>query len=231
MIEYKGIYLPEGETHLIEWMETVAARPDAAKFHPIIGGKPTYQAHKYMAALKYCRQRRVAVDVGAHAGLWSRIMALDFQQLVAFEPVAEHVKCWHKNLETAHNARLYRVACGEKRQIVSMHTRTPGSSGDTSVARSEDEPNAAERVSMVLLDDYGLKNVDFLKIDNEGYELYGLRGAEATLLRCRPVVIVEQKPGMAQRFGLPERGAVEYLQSLGAKLREGIQGDYVLSWD
>ncbi len=222
MIEWKGLYLPDGETHLQEWMEKVGHKID---------GKHTYQYHKYQAAIEYVKQKRMAVDIGAHAGLWTRVMALDFEHVTAFEPVLEHRSCWAKNVGTATNATLIGCALGMRHGTVQMHTRTVGSSGDTSVACPGQEPNAAKAVPMRTLDYYGLSDVDFIKIDNEGFEYYVLRGAIQTLVRCRPVVIVEQKPGMASRHGLKDLQAVEVLQSLGAKLRQQISGDYILSWD
>jgi hypothetical protein len=41
------------------------------------------------------------------------------------------------------------------------------------------------------LDSYALEDVGFVKIDVEGHELAALRGAEQTLRRCRPLVLVE----------------------------------------
>lgn len=222
MVEYKGLYLPEGEKHLQQWMDTVGHTRD---------GKPTYQYHKYAAALEYVKEFRCAVDVGAHVGLWSRVMALDFSTLVAFEPVPEHVRCWRKNLKDAANADLFAVALGARTGIVQMHTRTPGSSGDTSIALPGQSPNAAPAVPMHKLDDYFLEHIDFFKVDNEGYELFVVRGAAKTLLRCKPVIVIEQKPGMGQRFGYGDTAAVEYLESLGAILHKEISGDYILSWE
>ena len=42
MLNYKGIYLPDGEKHLPEWMDQANQWRD---------GKPCYQLHKYNAAL------------------------------------------------------------------------------------------------------------------------------------------------------------------------------------
>ena len=86
-----------------------------------------------------------------------------------------------------------------------------------------------------LINPYGLlfsqvTASNLVKIDCEGWELPVLRGAEVTLRCCKPTVIVEQKPGRAQRFGHADTGAVDYLQSLGAKLRAELSGDYILSW-
>lgn len=218
MIDYKGLKLPDGERHLPEWMDAVGHVRD---------GKPTYQYHKYEAALTHVKNRRLAVDVGAHAGLWSRVMALDFAEVRAFEPLAAHAACWRVNLERAANASLTECALGEAEGVVRIKSRTEGSSGDTSV--DVDGQEAAIR----RLDAFELRDVDFIKIDCEGYELFVLRGAEQMLRRCKPCVIVEQKPetGGFERYGIGEKDAVHYLESLGATLRAVIHGDYVLSWN
>ena len=85
---------------------------------------------------------------------------------------------------------------------------------------------------MNRLDDFNFQNVDFIKIDCEGYEYFVLRGAEKTLLQNKPCIIVEQKPetGM-EKYGIGITDGVKYLESLGAKRRASIQGDYILSWE
>lgn len=240
MKEYKGIFFPDGETHLIEWIDTVAARPDAAKFTPMRDGKATYQYHKYAAALEFCKRRRVAVDIGAHVGLWSRVMALDFAEVRAFEPMPEHADCWRQNMKGDNHAHLRQLALGDHAGEACVKTRTPGSSGDTGVDPSAERSSLrasvspeGEQVEMIRLDSLEIPVIDFIKIDCEGYEVFILKGARETLLRTRPCVIVEQKQetGMENRYGVGPRDAVDYLQSLGAKLRKGIQGDYILSWD
>jgi hypothetical protein len=91
--------------------------------------------------------------------------------------------------------------------------------------------NGSGDIPIHRLDEYRMKDVDFIKLDCEGYELLALRGAEQTLKTWMPVVCVEQKPGRAQKFGLPETGACDYLKSLGAIQRKEIGGDYFFSWE
>lgn len=213
MKNHRGLWLPDGETHLTAWIDTR---------NEIVDGKPTYQFHKLKAALKHCRRFRAAVDVGAHCGLWSMHLAKRFEQLHAFEPVAAHRDCWARNLEGL-GGLLYPCALGEREGSVAIRT-APSSSGDSWV-------DGEGEIPLRRLDDFDLADVDFLKLDCEGYELFALRGGEETLKRCRPCVIVEQKPGRAQKFGLPETGAVDYLRSLGAVLRKEMSGDFILSWD
>lgn len=213
MQQWRGLWLPDGETHLIDWMQ---------KQNEVVDGKPTYQYSKLKMALGHVKQFRVAVDVGGHCGLWSMHLAKKFGTVHAFEPVAEHRACFLKNVDLGSTVTLHECALGEKDGSVSIYT-APTSSGDSYVKGAGDIP-------LRRLDDFELPVVDFIKLDCEGYELHALGGAEQTLKRCRPAVIVEQKPGKAQQFGLPETGAVDYLQSLGAKLRASKSGDYVLSW-
>lgn len=208
-----GVWLPDGEQHLVDWM---------LKRGEIVDGKLTYQYHKLVAALGYVKQFRTAIDIGAHCGLWSTHLVKRFDTLHAFEPVAAHRECFNANVE-GYNALLYAVALGAAPGRVSMKT-APSSSGDTTVTEGDD-------VLLMTLDSYDLQDVDFIKLDCEGYELFALRGAEQTLLRCKPAICVEQKPGKAQQFGLEETEAVDWLQSLGAKVRQVLSGDYILSWD
>lgn len=220
MKTWRGLHFPDSEAHLMTWMESMNQER---------GGLPCYQLHKYDAALTYCSKRRVALDVGANVGLWSRVMAMDFQKVIAFEPVQQYADCWRKNVT---GAELHVMALGETAGTVQMMKATPDSCGDTrpaGVGRESGELVAAD-VEMRTLDSFELDQVDFLKCDNEGYELFVMRGGTDTLKRCRPVVCVEQKPGHGKTFGLSDTAAVDYLKTLGMKVREVISGDYILTW-
>ncbi len=95
-----------------------------------------------------------------------------------------------------------------------------GSSGNSTVA-------GPGEIRMLTLDSLDLQDVDFIKVDVEGFEENVLRGGEATLATWRPIVIVEQKRTMAARFGLPILGAVDFLKSLGYSVAQEISGDFI----
>jgi FkbM family methyltransferase len=220
MMKFDAWYLPDGEVHLPEWMRKVNRRVD---------GRLSYQFHKYEAVLPKIVQRRVAIDVGAHVGLWSYFLARDFARVEAFEPMPEHVDCWRANMVLRHNASLHRIALGADEREVRLRTRTAGSSGDTAI-----EPEGASvSAHQVTLDSFGFDDVDLIKVDCEGYELFVLQGGEATILRNRPVIIVEQKPhtGGAKRYGISDVAAVDYLRSIGMKtIVPPISGDWFMGW-
>ena len=220
--------LPEGETHLQGWMTTQQQRRL---------GRLGYQLHKYEAALALLppERRRHAVDVGAHVGLWSYYMAHDFQQLTAFEPKLQHLLLWHLNLASERlqpgptaTAVAHGVALGRTTGLVGLCTG-PASSGDTRVVPIDLAPHPTP-VMLKRLDDYRLTDVDLLKIDCEGYELFVVEGGEETIRRCKPVVVVEQKRGHGVQYDERDDAAQTLLARWGARTVTVLSGDVVMSW-
>jgi len=212
--------MPDKEEHLQKWMEVVNRR---------VHDRLTYQASKYDYASKFCKEKAVAIDVGAHIGLWSFLMAHQFERVVCFEPMPEHAECWRANMKFYSNCELHECALGETGGNVKLATYTPDSSGDTRIAAGE-----TGGTLMYTLDDFverlELPRVDFLKIDCEGYELFVLRGARETLIKHKPVVVVEQKGEMCEIYGAEKLAAVEFLKDLGAVQLGAEGGDYFMGW-
>jgi FkbM family methyltransferase len=211
--QVEGIWLPEGDVHFERMFLDF----------PKVGGKATYQYDVLEAGLAYCRGFEVAVDVGAHVGLWSRVLCDYFAKVLAFEPV--FTDCFRRNLEDKTNVTLYPVALSDRTGSVEMEINQ-GNSGTTHVARTP--TGQRETVPMTTLDSYRLDNVDLLKVDVEGWEYRVLRGAEETLLRFKPVVICEHK-GHEKAYE-ESQSAVDYLRTLGAELFEATKKDVIMGW-
>lgn len=206
--------MPDREQHLIDWMN--------ARGGEVVDGKGTYQLRKLQLATAYCRSKRVAVDIGAYAGLWSMQLEKQFAQVHAFEPMPEHCECFERNLAGSTRTVLHSCALGNSHKQVAMAQEE----FSTMCAHLTDAPGD---IQVQRLDDFALTEVDFIKIDCEGYELHVLKGGEQTIRENLPVIIVEQKPGLAQRFGLPEIGAVDYLRmTMGYRQAEVHAGDYIM---
>lgn len=224
MKQWRGWSFPDGEEHLIDWMQ---------KVNRVEYGRPSYQFNKYRVAADLCRRRRTAVDVGANVGLWSWPMSYEFARVIAFEPVRDYATCWRANMIDRNNAELIEMALGDETAFVTMACFTPGSHGDTRVRAPGDNGRVVDRAVPLGRIDDGFPNmvdVDLVKVDCEGYELYVLKGAEQMLRRERPVVIVEQKPGKAAAYGLRDTEAVNFLLGLGMSLHSELAGDYILTW-
>jgi FkbM family methyltransferase len=204
-------YWPDHETHLIEWLDKTPPY--------VLNGRKAYQGNKQAVALRHCRSFHTAIDVGAHIGLWSFNLACRFEMVHAFEPVAEHRECFAKNV-TADEVVLHDCALGAAPGHVSMDV-APGSSGDSKVT-------AGDEVEVRTLDSFGIRNVDFIKIDCEGYETSVVQGARETILQWKPTIIVEQKRDFGARFGFRPKEAVELLVSWGYKEVAEYGGDHIM---
>ena len=208
MFQFQDWWLPEGETHLVEYLRM----------------RPQYQPVHRQVSLQYVRQFRNAVDIGAHIGLWSRELSERFGHVHAFEPVAEYAECFLRNVPRG-NVTLHRYALGREAGHVAVEFAKPGSSGETFVRE------APAGLPMRTLDSFELDEVDFIKIDVEGFELFVCEGALETLIHCRPVVVIEQKAHGSSYFGVPQYAARDYLVELGASVLHQVNDDWVLGWE
>lgn len=216
MIERGGVWLPDGEQHLVEWM---------AKRNQRVRGVLTYQYSKLERALSLTHGRDCAIDVGAHCGLWSMHLGHEFGAVHAFEPVKDHVDCLMRNCSGLMNIHIHEHALGEKPGYVAMHTDAT-SSGDTYPL-----PGGEGNIRVMAYDDLAIGcKPNLVKLDCEGYELFALRGMRKMLESCKPVVVVEQKPGKATKYGLNDTDAIPFLESLGANVVAVQSGDYFCAW-
>jgi FkbM family methyltransferase len=153
-----------------------------------------WEPHLVRLFAKHVRPGTVAVDVGAHIGTHSISLAnlVGAQGVVyAFEPQRK----LHREL--VHNARLngldnivpLRFALGSKSEIVEMAVATKLNEGGTAVG------SGGDRAEMRKLDEFGLNNVSLIKIDVESYEDFVLDGARETILRNKPVIVIEIQGG------------------------------------
>lgn len=153
------------------------------------------QLHKWVAlaadvdkAMPYVRRHGIAIDGGAHVGLWSTRLARHFQWVFAFEPVPANFACLQRNAQQ--NVVIVNAALGEREGLVSfvMEKYSVSHHIDRGEAGKERIP-----VAMTTIDDFELEDVGFLKLDVEGCELAALQGAVKTIARSRPLLHIEVK--------------------------------------
>lgn len=166
-----------------------------------------FQIDHLELALKHCNSRRLAVDGGAHIGTWTKALADQFLKVMAFEPAPDTFACLTENVKACANVAPMHAALGAKRGrcvIVDDPARI-GNTGARYVGSGDD-------VDVMALDQFEFTDLDFLKLDVEGYELEAINGAAETLGRCHPVVMIEVKK---LRPGRDPLWAVQRLMQLG----------------
>jgi FkbM family methyltransferase len=214
---YKGVWLPATDTHFPAMMDK----------NPEVHGRGTYQHKKFVASMRYVHKRRVALDIGAHVGFWTMSLRRNFEQVIAFEPHALHAELFRRNIAGAKNVVLHEVALGAGSGMVDL-IYTAGNTGNTHI-----KMGPGSQVPMTTLESYTsqLAEVDFIKVDVEGFELNVLEGATPTILRCKPVIICENKGNDTKNFeGEGKQNAIAYLESLGMVRAKDLGGDFIMIW-
>ena len=190
---------------------------DSAKaLHPAVApgwdaSFPTSRVHGEVAqcellrqVVKMCPQKRVAIDVGAHIGLWSRNLKKYFADVLAFEPIKENAECFQRNVAGIPNIWLAQFALGDVDAVVDMRRPEQSNSGmwhamPQSPRSTKDDDRAQYDVEMRRLDGCPLKFCDLLKIDVEGLEGRVLLGAAQTVQTHRPVIVFEDN-GLGKKY-------------------------------
>lgn len=167
--------------------------------------------HEFVARARHARG---IVDVGANAGLYTyhAVAVAPEVPTLALEPITELAELLCANLKRNLRgaARVANVAASDTAGEAEFFV---ADSDEVSSLRSdhvyEYEGNAGARrlVRTATLDqlipEHGLNDVDLIKIDVEGHELSVLRGAEETLRRHRPTLLLEvKKPNVGEARAL-----------------------------
>ena len=140
----------------------------------------------------------VALDIGAHIGTHTFAMARavgDLGKVIAFEPQLKTCREHFMNaaLNGATNIYTFWAALGDKSgeidlpnfipqcEIVQLHDHAYGLSGI--------------KAPLITLDSLAINNVSLMKVDVDGWEGKFLDGARETILRNKPVIIIEIEGG------------------------------------
>lgn len=150
-------------------------------------------------ALAHIKNRRVALDIGAHRGIWTKRLVDEFISVIAFEPT-------ELASQITHEAAINQCAVGNISARVSFKAGTENT-GQTYVVPGDD-------VDMITIDSMGLDYIDFIKIDVEGMEYEVIQGAQETIMRCKPAIMLEEN-GLCERYGYQWGDAGRLVESLG----------------
>ena len=172
------------------------------------GGSQQAQREK---ALEYVKQWRVCLDVGSNIGQWTRPLAKRFESVVCFEPNPNFRECFEKNIQEK-NVLLWPYGLSDKEHKAKQDF-------NSTVLQREDGD-----IDCRTLDSFGLTNVDFVKIDVDGFEVPLLDGARETLTKNDAVINIEMK--RAKRMSVVKKCEL-ILQDLGYKFQKRVKSDEV----
>ncbi len=152
---------------------------------------------------EYLPENAVILDIGANVGafLYQLENKLKQENMYAFEPnkklynrlkrLFPHMKVWSLALSDENTTAEFKVPVINGKLIASRGTL------NTEFKEKGEEKSYTETVKVIRLDDWSeterFTKVDFIKIDVEGNELKTLSGAEKTIRKFLPTLMVEME--------------------------------------
>ena len=214
MYQEHGWWFPDYDTHFVGMLTKNIRK----------GGRPVYQEPVRTKSFEFVQHKGLALDIGANVGLWSRDIAEQFEQVIAFEPVADFRACYEKNVDMT-KVDMRSHALGNETTKINMII-TPENTGHSHV---DVTTMGNGTIDMFKIDDLDLPKFDYCKVDCEGYEENILLGGEETFKKYKPIMVIEQKEHADVGFD-PKYEAVGHLIRWGARELCRVRNDIVMGW-
>ena len=203
-----------------------ALRSALARADSIDNQPPTvtdYQKNKLDIALGFVKNFTTAIDGGANYGIMSYNLNSKFSKIYAFEVDIPVRECLKKNVEKFQLDNVVVCDCGlsDKEELVALNylKNTFG----TYINKEVSGTNICK-----TLDSFELTEVGFIKLDCEGYEPYILRGAEKTIKKYKPVILMEEKNYSKRYYGEEGNLAVDILLEWGYTMEVSWPKDCIM---
>lgn len=160
-----------------------------------------------------------AIDAGANRGTYTYAFARGFDAVEAFEPQPECAAAIEAFARAEPKVHVHRLGLSDRRATVALHVpivhgrfHSHRATGLASIGEISGEV-AELTIEVVPLDDFMFDDVAMIKIDVEGHESQVLAGAQQTIARSRPTLIVEIEQRHLQ--SAPIADVFAYITSMG----------------
>ena len=201
--------------------------------------KGVFEPDSWAAIQEHLGAGATFIDIGAHIGYYSLKAAATVGpagHVIAIEPNPETIDKLRGNIQAsgANMVTVEPVACSDSEATLELFAAPRANTGESSLSLTNasqlNQPVTSYHVRARPLDsivgETGLARVDAVKIDVEGAEFLVLKGAQETLARFHPVVLVEIVEHQLQAMGTSAKEVAGFFSSHGYSARRSI-GDNV----
>jgi FkbM family methyltransferase len=166
-----------------------------------------WEAHLHSIFDKYITPDSTVVEVGCHIGSHSVKLSKLCKFLYCFEPMptSNALLLKNLNLNSCKNVKVFLEGLSKTKSKTFFQYSMIGNIGASSLAENPlssgvDNPSLLKNsiqsskdieVNLITLDSLCLESLDFMKIDVEGYEPYVLEGANKSIKKFMPIIVLE----------------------------------------
>ncbi len=177
----------------------ISAEERDAFYRPLVVDEAECGEPELLMFPELLRRGGTAVDVGANQGVFAYVLSGLADKVHAFEANPDYADIARRMLGDC--ASVHAVALSDARGRASFYVPYDhdGSvlhlAGNLKNSHSQFPRQNVIEVAVETLDSYDLKNVACVKVDVEGSELEVLAGGRTTILRDKPVLVLELLSG------------------------------------
>ncbi len=165
----------------------------------------------------FMNKNKVVLDIGANTGYYSLVAAPLCHRVFSFEPSAKTREGLNKNiaLNACENISVQSYALSDAVGRSVFYESAADNSGMSGLAEPENYSGKQETVSTITLDEWmnthGVEQADMIKADVEGAEMLLLAGMKETIVKSRPVIFMEIRNELLNKFGYRLTDIYEFL--------------------
>lgn len=225
----RDVSVINGDTHIGRWVETEQQLDHDRHLPKII-------------ADRFINRYSVVYDVGAFIGDHTcHYASRRPRAVVAFEPFHDAFECLSRNMfdyaSVFTDVKLYRTALGNGQRIDprSFVSGEPNKGARHLIPSPQDDANrtlhtVAIRLDQLLLED-DLLPPTVIKMDVEGWEPLVLSGMASTLIRHRPILVIEINRAALAKQGFTAETIHTYLKAHNYNITDIYNGEEFLPTD
>ena len=147
------------------------------------------------------------VQAGGNLGVYPYLLTEMFSRIYTFEPDPLNFFCLVNNTQCDNIVKI-QAALGAEHVMVSVNRNLDWNVGMHTVKFDQEG-----LIPQLMVDDLNLKECDLIWFDIEGYEHQALMGARQTIIKHKPIVMIERGDSICSNF-LSEFGYREVDKSL-----------------
>lgn len=158
-----------------------------------------WEPHIHLVFEKYLDTNSVVIEGGCHIGAHSVKLSKLSKRVLYFEPLPPSYNLLVENLRIngCNNFVAHQQGLAERKSFGKFSWITTGNVGASGLCENpmgelhrvpEDENFD---VKLTSIDDLNLDQLDFIKLDVEGYEIKAIKGAIETINKFRPTILLE----------------------------------------
>jgi FkbM family methyltransferase len=169
--------------------------------------------------MSHCDSRSVAVQTGGNCGQYVRQLSKLFGTVYTFEPDPVNFLCL--TLNSGNNVIKTQACVGNDKKFVNLNRTT-----DAGAVHVEGQGN----IPTVIIDELDLPACGLIQLDIEGYEYFALLGAQRTIKKYHPILMIEWYEPWAERYNTNKEMRDEFLSTLGYRQILNNHSDYIYKY-